>query len=161
MTILIRPARLSDAQDMIDVLNPLIREGGTTAMPKELTLAEQEVFLSALAPRDACHVAVDGEDVVGYQSIEVHPALPPHIADIATFVRIGEKGRGVGSRLSAASFAAAAANGFTEINATIRADNFEGLAFYTKVGFRDHSVVRAKLLATGKLVDRVSKRRPL
>jgi len=161
MTILIRPARLSDAQGMIDVLNPLIREGGTTAMPKELTVAEQEAFLSALTPRDACHVAVDGDDVIGYQSIEAHSALPPHIAEIATFVRIGEKGRGVGSRLSAASFAAAAANGFTEINATIRADNFEGLAFYTKMGFRDHSVARARPLATGKLVDRVSKRRAL
>ncbi len=76
-------------------------------------------------------------------------------------MRIGEKGRGIGRLLSEATFEAARNDGYSEINATIRADNFEGLAFYTKIGFRDHSVQRAKPLGSGKIVDRVSKRRLL
>lgn len=91
----------------------------------------------------------------------MHPDLPDNIADISTFVRTGEKSRGMGRLLSKATFAAAREDGYSTINATIRANNFEDLAFYTKIGFRDHSVKRAKPLKSGKTVDRISKRRPV
>ena len=44
------------------------------------------------------------------------------------------------------------------INATIRADNAGGLAFYTKQGFVDYGVTPAVPLADGTPVDRVHKR---
>ena len=46
----------------------------------------------------------------------------------------------------------------TAINATIRADNVGGIAFYSKQGFVDHSVTNAVPLKDGTLVDRVHKR---
>lgn len=159
--ILIRPVRIEDAQGMIDVINPIIRAGGTTAIESEYTLDAQRDYINDLGPRHTCLLALDGEVVVGFQSIALHPALPPDVADIATFVRIGEQGRGVGARLTAATVAAIPALGYGAINATIRADNFEGLAFYTRMGFRDWSVARAKPLRTGGKVDRISKRRIL
>lgn len=161
--ILIRPARIGDAQGMINVLNPIIRAGGTTAVEDEYTLDAQRVFLQAIAPREACHVAFDQKigAIVGIQSHAMHDQLPDDVADIATFVRTDQKGRGIGSLLSKATFIAARKGGYSAINATIRADNFEGLAFYTRIGFRDHSVKRAAPLASGKIVDRISKRRPI
>lgn len=161
--ILIRPARIGDAEGMIDVLNPIIRAGGTTAMETELSLEEQRAFIAGLGPREGCHVAIEArrDEILGFQSYAFHHALPRDVADIATFVRIGEKGRGVGRSLSEASFRAAFADGYAAINATIRADNFEGLAFYTRMGFRDASITRARPLGSGKKVDRISKRRLL
>ena len=161
MSPIVRPALLQDAQGMIDVINPLILQGGTTAISEIYSLEEQKAFLLGLGPRSACHVAVDGGRVIGFQSIEPHDALPPDVVDIATFVRLGEKGRGVGARLTGATAEAARKLGYVAINATIRADNAEGLAFYTKMGFRDHAIARAKPLKDGKRVDRLSKRRLL
>jgi len=159
--ILIRPARIDDAQGMIDLLNPIIRAGGTTAIEDEYSLDAQRAFLQAIAPREACHIAFDQKisAIVGIQSYEMHDLLPDDIADIATFVRTEQKGRGIGRMLSEATFAAARRDGYAAINATIRADNFGGLAFYTRIDFRDHSVKRAEPLVSGKVIDRISKRR--
>ena len=161
--IFIRPARIEDAQGVIDVLNPIIRAGGATAIETEYTLSAQRDFLSNIVPHAACRVAICVKfgDISGFQGYERHTALPDHVADIATFVRMNETGRNIGRRLSEATFRAAFEAGFSEMNATIRADNFAGLAFYTKIGFRDFSVMRAKPLLNGKRVDRISKRRPL
>ena len=64
----------------------------------------------------------------------------------------------IGSALFAATCAEARRLGLTGINATIRADNSGGLAFYSRQGFRDHSVRAAVPLKDGTPVDRVSKR---
>ena len=57
--VLIRPARVDDAQGMIDVLNPIIRAGGTTAIESEYTLDAQRAYLGGIGPGAACHVAED------------------------------------------------------------------------------------------------------
>lgn len=159
--ILIRPARIDDAQGMIDVINPIIRAGGATAIESEFSLDAQREFIRTIGPRETCLLAINEATggILGFQGYALHPALPANVADIATFVRISQKSRGIGRLLSKAVFEAARRDGFSEINATIRADNFEGLNFYTKIGFRDHSVERAKPLKCGKIVDRISKRR--
>ena len=161
--VLIRPARVDDAQGMIDVLNPIIRAGGTTAIESEYTLDAQRAYLGGIGPGAACHVAEDAAigEIIGFQSYESHPALPDHIADIATFVLTGRARRGVGRLLCEATFRAARADGYAEMNATIRADNFAGLAFYARMGFRDVCVDRARPLRSGRKVDRISKRRAL
>lgn len=41
--------------------------------------------------------------------------------------------------------------GFTVINATIRADNVPGLAYYTKMGFREYKVDADVHLARGQV----------
>ena len=55
----------------------------------------------------------------------------------------------------------ARALGVAAINATIRADNSGGLAFYSRMGFVDHHVDKAVPLKSGLPVDRISKRYPL
>lgn len=43
-------------------------------------------------------------------------------------------------------------------NATIRADNAGGLAYYARMGFQDYAVARGVPLADGTPVDRISRR---
>jgi len=59
------------------------------------------------------------------------------------------------------ALAAAELEGVVALNATIRADNVGGLAFYSTLGFVDYAIERDVPLSCGALVDRVSKRHAL
>ena len=89
-------------------------------------------------------MAVDGDGrLMGFQFVQPKPGLPDGTGDIATFVRIGTAQRGIGTALFARTRGAAAALGYTALNATIRADNTGGLRYYARIGFADHSISRA------------------
>jgi len=155
---LIRKAIPSDASELAALLNEIIRAGGTTAIETELSPAEfDEWFISGQYPL-ACHVAEDGGVLYGFQSLSLFGGPPTGWADIATFARMAPKKNGVGTALFAATLEAARALGLETINATIRADNVSGLAYYGKMGFETYTVVKAVPLADGTLVDRVKKR---
>jgi L-amino acid N-acyltransferase YncA len=156
----VRAARPEDAAELAELLNAVIARGGTTALEDPYTA---EAFANAyIDGPDAicCFVAVDPANgrLEGYQALGRSPDLPPEIGDVGTFARLGGTQRGVGTALFAATRARAATLGLVAINATIRADNAGGLAFYGKQGFQDHSVTPAVPLNDGALVDRVNKR---
>ncbi len=157
---IIRPAHPDDAADMTTLLNEIIRIGGTTAIQVEYTVEATEGFIQELQTTGCIHVARDEETgaLLGYQSLEYYPDLPKTLGVIATFAKAGSIKRGIGTALLTATRKAAPALGFTEIDATIRADNTGGLAYYSKMGFQDHSVVKGVPLDDGTPVDRISKR---
>lgn len=141
------------------ILNTIIRAGGTTAFETEFDAARFTKLYLTGDDLICCHVVLDDDDAVaGFQWLGYNPNLPADCADIATFTRRDPPLRGAGTALFAASTAFARSAGFTRINATIRADNVPGLAYYGKMGFADHAVTRAVPLADGTPVDRVSKR---
>jgi L-amino acid N-acyltransferase YncA len=156
----VRDALAEDAASLADLLNAIIAKGGTTALEQPFTperLATTYLVGSAVL---CCFIAVDQTTgrTEGFQTLGRYPGLPDDIGDIGTFARIDGKQRGVGSALFAATRERARSLGLTAINATIRADNVGGLAFYQKMGFLDHSVTRAIPLRDGRPVDRVNKR---
>ncbi len=155
----IRPATARDAPEMLAILNEIITIGGTTAFEDLLTL-EQLTSWYVEGPRlFCCHVAVDSDGkIAGFQSLDQNPELPEDMADIATFARQTPLVRGIGTALFAATTANATTKGLATINAKIRADNVPGLAYYTKMGFRDHSIVAGVPLKDGTPMDRVVKR---
>lgn len=157
---IIRPATLSDAAEMTMLLNEIIQIGGTTAIQEAATLETTEAFVQKLRSTGCIHVACDEESgaLLGYQSLEYYPDLPRTLGIIATFSKVGGTQRGIGSALFAETRTAALMLGFTEIDATIRADNTGGLAYYSKMGFRDHSHGEPMTLKDGTMVKRISKR---
>ncbi len=156
----IRLAQNTDAPQMAALLNEIIRIGGTTAFQKETTPELMVGFIISLAGKGFVHVAVDETDgsILGYQSLERYSTLPKTVGVIATFAKVGATQRGIGSALFAATRAAALQIGFTEIDATIRADNTGGLAYYSKMGFQNFEIHKDVPLDDGTLVDRISKR---
>lgn len=64
--------------------------------------------------------------------------LPSDWAVIATYVALDQQGRGIGRKLLAATLAAAREAGVSNIDATIRAENTGGLAYYSRMGFVDY-----------------------
>jgi L-amino acid N-acyltransferase YncA len=156
----VRPVRPQDAAELADLLNQIIARGGTTAL--EAPFTPQALADAYLTGPDVicCFVAVDRASgrLEGFQTLGVYPGLPQDVGDIGTFARIGSAQRGVGSMLFAATSAEARGRGLAAINATIRADNTGGLAFYSRLGFADHEVRAGVPLVDGTLVDPVSKR---
>lgn len=153
----IRKAAPSDAAELSDLLNEIIRAGGTTAIETELSPDEfDDWFISGRFPL-ACHVAEADGLLYGFQSLSLFGGPPKGWADIATFARMSPRKPGVGTALFAATRTAAQDLGLTTINATIRADNASGLGYYGKMGFETYDVVRAVPLGDGRLIDRIKK----
>lgn len=155
----VRRAMTLDTGSMARLLNAIIQEGGTTAMTQAVTTTDIQDRMSFAPDRSAWHVALDSaEEVQGFQWIAPREALPPEACDIATFVRIGKTGLGIGSALFDATRKAAADLDYGWINANIRADNDGGLIYYQSRGFRDYGRITDYRLESGLVVDKVLKR---
>ena len=156
----VRPAIPLDAASMTRLLNPIIEEGGTTALTEPVTADTLRDWMADKSERGAWHVAVnDGEEVVGFQWIaQGGDYLPPEAAEIATFVQVGQTGLGIGSKLFDATRKAAKALGYAWINANIRADNEGGLIYYQSRGFQDYGRIEGYRMANGQVVDKILKR---
>lgn len=160
MTLTVRPVRDEDADELAELLNAIIARGGTTALEEPFTgpalagayLTGPEVI--------CCFVAVDDGTgrLEGFQTLGRYPGLPDDIGDIGTFTRVGGTQKGIGSALFEATRAEAKARGLSALNATIRADNAGGLAFYGRMGFTDHDTIEGAPLKDGRKVGRVRKR---
>ena len=178
----VRPAGHDDAPALRALLDAIVRRGGTTAIEHTpgvlefadwfidgegcLTcfVAEADVDTARRAERgtdDGPGAGPDDAAPLGFQAIGTHDALPVGCGDIATFVRVGHAGHGIGRALFERSLSRARELGFEALNATIRADNAGGLAFYAGLGFVEHDVARGVPLSDGTPVDRVSMRYPL
>jgi L-amino acid N-acyltransferase YncA len=155
----VRPAGTLDASAIADLLNEIIAIGGTTAMTDPVDRSDIAGRMTQGGDAAAWHVAEDDSGaLLGFQWIAPNPDLPPDACDIATFVRIGRVGLGIGSRLFDATRKAARALGYRWINATIRADNGGGLIYYQSRGFEDYARREGVRLANGMVVDKVCKR---
>jgi len=159
MELRVRPTVRADAPALADLLNEIIAAGGTTAYETPFT---PESFAEAHIDGPGVITSMIAEDgdghPMGFQILLASDKFAPGWGDIGTFARRGSTTRGIGSALFAATRAAAIAAGLKAINATIRADNAGGLAFYARMGFVDYSVARAVPLADGTPVDRISRR---
>ena len=99
-----------------------------------------------------------GGVLAGVQWIEPNASLPPECLDIATFARTGSTGKGIGTALFQETRPAAKSLGAAWINAAIRSDNPSGLAYYTRMGFRDYKTDPTVTLSDGTVTGKTYKR---
>lgn len=136
MTVTIRRAGIFDTRQMAILLNTIIARGGTTALTDPVTATILTDWMQTQSDISAWHVAEDENAcLLGFQWIAPHSGLPDDCCDIATFVRVGETGIGIGSALFRATENAARALRYAAIVAVIRSDNHGGLAYYQSRGF--------------------------
>lgn len=153
----IRRAGALDSRAIAALLNEIIAIGGTTAMVDPVT---SDQMAKKMAVDQAVWHLIEDEagTLLGFQYIVPHPDIPKDATDIATFVRVGQTGLGIGSKLFAATLAAAKSMGYTRIDAIIRSDNEGGLAYYQSRGFETIKLLKGTKLANGQPVDKVWKR---
>jgi L-amino acid N-acyltransferase YncA len=161
VTVALRPATADDAAEMASLINEIIAIGGTTAY--EDAFDRQAMHDAYVSPPNliCCTIAEENGVILGFQGL-FHPDSDDPATDgwayIATFVRVGRNGGGVGRALFAETAQRARAMGVKTIDATIRADNAGGLRFYSSLGFRDYGRLTAMPLKNGIPVDRIRKR---
>lgn len=153
------PAGALHHREMAEILNQIIKIGGTTAIITPVDTATIGDWMARNPDQSAWFVAEDETGLVlGFQWIEPNPSLPEDAANIATFSRPGHTGLGIGSKLFEATKIAASKLGYSWINANIRADNEGGLAYYQSRGFENYGTINDHPLADGTRVNKVLKR---
>ena len=155
----VRRAGAMDARDMAALLNDIIVAGGTTALTGQVSADDVKNWMNRAPDQSAWHAAVGKDErVLGFQWIEPAAYLPAEAAEIATFVKPGETGLGIGSALFNATSEAARTLGYKWINANIRADNEGGLIYYQSRGFEDYDTIKGYRMDDGTVVDKRLKR---
>ncbi|WP_306140924.1 GNAT family N-acetyltransferase [Roseibium sp. MMSF_3412] len=145
MTVDVRAALPSHADQMAELINRIITIGGTTAY--RAPFDREKIVSEFIAPELAicCHVAIESGKVCGFQALlwadPTWPGehrLPADWALIATYVDPEAHGKGIGRALFARTAAAARDAGASTIDATIRKENTGGLSYYARMGFVDY-----------------------
>jgi len=159
MKITVAPAKPNNAADMAEILNEIIAVGGTTAYLSPISEKTIAAWIIEDGARCTWLVAFDEtQRMVGFQWTRPSDALPKGATNIASFVRIGVVGGGIGSQLFAKTAELARDLGYEWINATIRSDNQSGLSFYSKMGFEDWKSEPDARLSDGRISGKTHKR---
>jgi L-amino acid N-acyltransferase YncA len=159
VSFVIRLATPDDAAGVAGVLNPIIEDGGFSALDTTFTVGEERAFIERFPARGIFHVAVDDAGAVaGFQVFE--PLAPhlhalDHVGTIGTYVDLTRRRQGIASHLFAATFAAAVAKGYEKIFTFVRADNPIALNTYLYHGFTVVGTAKRHAKIRGVYVDEV------
>jgi RimJ/RimL family protein N-acetyltransferase len=136
----IRRASPADAAGIAAVIGIVAAERVHSAIDRAWTIEEERRYLADLSPREAIHVAEDGDGtIVGLQGLDLwSPILGSmaHVGQVGTFLLPGWRARGVGKRLWAATRSFAHAARYRKLVVQVRASNLGARAFYERLGFR-------------------------
>ena len=150
----VRPMTAEDVPACVAILNDIIARGGSTAYEEPYTEVDFTAHYVDEAP--VRMTALDGDRIVGFQAAFDYGA---GLYSIGTFADRRDPVSATGRTLFAATLAACRARGGDAILARITSDNAGGLAFYSRMGFRDIDVIPGDVVRrNGTVVDRIVKR---
>jgi L-amino acid N-acyltransferase YncA len=156
----IRPVQVEDAKGIVNVLNPLIRAGESTALDRVFTVEEEQGFIGAFPARGVFHVAERANDgvIAGFQNLEPFATYTDafaHVGIMGTYVDPSGHRQGIGRLLFEATRLAAKDRGYEKFFAFVRADNIGALAFYKRIGFEAIGVAKRHAKIKGRYIDEV------
>jgi RimJ/RimL family protein N-acetyltransferase len=139
-TIVIRPARLIDAQGMVDYMAALIAERLDTISVRNCPSLEDErewVLRAEISERMLILLAVRGDEIVGILDLSAGERPDTrHSGRFGMSVAKRWRGRGVGHKLLSAAIGAAREwPGFCRIELECVAWNARGIRLYESLGF--------------------------
>jgi L-amino acid N-acyltransferase YncA len=160
MDFFIRVVREEDTNSIVDLLNAIIEDGRYTVMDGPLTVDGQINFIRRFPKRGVFYVATGDDDqrILGLQSVEPWSTSArafEHVGDISTFVALDWQGKGIGRKLSQATFEEARKRGFLKIMATVRADNPQAVSFYGSQGFKIVGTAHKHAFVRGRYIDEI------
>jgi L-amino acid N-acyltransferase YncA len=162
----IRPVQIEDAEGIVNVLNPLILAGKSTALDRVFTAEQEQTFIKNFPVRGIFHVAerADSGAIVGFQNVEPFATYTDafaHVGVIGTYVDQSGQRQGIGRLLFEATRSAAKEKGYEKLFAFVRADNVNGLVFYQRIGFEVIGVAKRHAKIQGAYIDEVMIERQL
>ena len=160
MNWIVRKVKVSDAQGVINILNPIIEEGRYTILDITFSLEEEIDFIESFPIQGLFNIAIHPvtADVVGFQVIEPFASYTyafDHVGVIGSFVDSTFMRQGVASSLFAASFNEAKALGYEKLFAYVREDNERALVTYLKQGFEQIGLAKKHARIKGEYIDEI------
>ncbi len=151
----IRDATADDAGDVARIYNQGIEDRLATLETQTRTPEERAAWLAARGERHPVIVAVDGDALLGWGSLNPFNPRPAydHVADFSVYVTRESRGRGIGSLLLAALEARARAVGYHKLVLAAFPHNAAGMKLYERHGFRTVGVYQEQGLLDGRWVD--------
>lgn len=152
----IRPAQVEDAEAIAAVWRAIVTEGGHSVVDRPFTPEQQRAYLEQMPPRARIMVAVVGDIVAGFQTLDLYATYTgamDHVGVLGTFVVAPLRGRHIGRALSQATFEYARGAGFSKFVVSVRADNPGAQAFYASLGFQPCGRLKRQAFIQGRYVD--------
>lgn len=149
-----------DANDIINILNPIIESGSFTVLDKPFTLEAEHRFISSFPTRGVFHVAADESkhNIVGFQTIEPFASYSSffnHVGIIGTYIHFDYQRQGISSQLFQATFEAIRQKGYEKVFAYVRSDNPTALTTHKKQGFSVIGTAKKHVKINNDYVDEI------
>lgn len=150
-----RDATVEDAAAIATIYNQGIEERQATLETDLRNAEERRAWLAGRGSRHPVIVAVDGNEVVGWASLnQFNPRHAyDHVADISVYVASAVRGCGVGTRLLTALEERARQIGYHKLVLAGLPSNDAALRLYTHRDFRTVGIYREQGLLDGRWVD--------
>jgi phosphinothricin acetyltransferase len=136
----VRPGVPGDLQALTDIYNHFVRSSHVTFDVDELTLEQRRSWLAHYADTGPHRllVAADGDEVLGYATSSPFRPKPGYVTTVETTVycRPDATGRGVGSALYGALFAALDGEDLHRAYAGVALPNDASVGLHERHGFR-------------------------
>lgn len=147
---IIRPARDSDAPDIVALWNSFVHDSAVTFTTAEKSVEGITADIAARGP--AFQVAEDGGTFLGFATYFPFRNGPgyAHTKEHSIMLTPAARGRGAGRALMAALEDVARAEGVHSLFAGVSGENPEGVAFHAALGFAEV----ARLPEVGRKFDR-------
>lgn len=133
---IVRAASPDDAEAIVDIINPIVRETTITFTTEEKTAEE---FAALIAGGRPVWVSESDGRVTGYATYFPFRNGPGYRRTMEHSIALmpDGRGRGIGRALMAALESGAAAAGIHSMFAGVSGENSAGVAFHAAVGFRE------------------------
>ena len=160
MSFIIREVQVSDAQGVMNILNPIIEEGRFTILDRAFTLEEEIKFIRNFPKRGVFNIAhfEKGSTIAGFQNVEpfaTYTRAFDHVGIIGTYVGSQYRRQGVATTLFESTFKLARTKGYTKLFAYVRGDNERALSMYLKQGFIVVGTAKNHAKMQGTYIDEV------
>ncbi len=155
----IRRAVPDDAAGIVAVLDVIAGERVHSAIDRAWSAEDERRYLDGLSPREAIHVAVDGDrGIVGLQILDRWSSSldsMAHVGQIGSFLLPEWRGRGVGRQLWNVTLAFARQAQYRKPAIYVRGSNTQAQAFYRQLGFRECGRLARQVMIDGVEDDEV------
>jgi L-amino acid N-acyltransferase YncA len=158
--LVVRDADLSDAEQIVGILNPIIEARIYTAFTEPFSLEAERAYISNFPARGVWKVAErpGNRRLVGFQIVEPFGSYTKafdHVGTIGTYVDLALRRQGIATALFDETLEAARGKGYEKIFTFVRADNIDGLAAYRARGFEILGTARRHAKVDGQYIDEI------
>jgi phosphinothricin acetyltransferase len=138
---IVRAAQPADLSALTDIYNHYVGSSAVTFDTTQFTVGARQEWFSHYATTGPHRllVAVDGDDVVGYATSSPFRPKPAYATSVETsvYLRHDATGRGLGTMLYHALFAALAGQDVHRAYAGVALPNDASVALHERLGFRE------------------------